>query len=57
MKLVLAPGAADASEGTVYLDEDNALCCKKAAEVSRSSVVSIKKCHFDRREKSKISQS
>lgn len=36
MKLVLAPGAADASEGTVYLDEDNALCCKKAAEVLQS---------------------
>ncbi len=36
MKLVLAPGAADASEGTVYLDEDNALCCKKAAGVSQS---------------------
>lgn len=36
MKLVLAPGAADASEGTVYLDEDNTLCCKKAAGVSQS---------------------
>lgn len=26
-KLVLAPGAADASEGLVYLDEDSITCC------------------------------
>jgi hypothetical protein len=31
MKLVLAPGAADASEGTVCLDEDSASCCKEVA--------------------------
>ena len=36
MRLVLAPGAADASEGTVYVGEDNTLCCKKAAGVSQS---------------------
>lgn len=28
-KLVLAPGAADASEGMVYLDEDSVSCCKE----------------------------
>ena len=30
-KLVLAPGAADASEGLVCLDEDSASCCKEGA--------------------------
>ena len=30
MKLVLAPGAADLSEGTVYVDEDNSLWSTEA---------------------------
>jgi len=36
IRLVLAPGTADASEGTVWVAEDNSLCRKKAAGVSPS---------------------
>lgn len=32
-KLILAPGAADISEGAVCLDEENTLPCKKVAGV------------------------
>ncbi|MHB8058183.1 MAG: hypothetical protein ACYDHC_09855 [Desulfuromonadaceae bacterium] len=35
--MVLVPGAADASEGTVYLNENTVFCRKELCEIKRSS--------------------